>query len=95
MNRKRFRVFESLIFRQIRQRPLHLHGAVVISATIRLFVSSLLTTGIFMKTEKRKYLELCMKENIVWLERSVEKPSVGMSRMHVMLQRIAIRIKNR
>jgi len=46
-----------------------------------------------MKTAKREYLDLCMKQSINWLKMSVTSPSKGMSKTHVMLHHIAIRNK--
>ncbi len=46
-----------------------------------------------MKTAKREYLELCMKQSVNWLKACVLSPSKGMSKMHVKLLHIAIRNK--
>ena len=46
-----------------------------------------------MKTTKRQYLELCMKQSSTWLKMSVASPSKGMSKMHIALHYVAIRNK--
>lgn len=46
-----------------------------------------------MKTAKREYLELCMKQSVNWLKMSVVSPSKGMGKMHIALHYIAIRNK--
>lgn len=46
-----------------------------------------------MKTAKREYLDLCMKQSVSWLKKSVSSPSKGMNKMHIALHYIAIRNK--
>ena len=46
-----------------------------------------------MKTAKREYLELCMKQSVSWLKMSASSPSKGMSKMHIAIHYIAIRNK--
>ena len=46
-----------------------------------------------MKTKKRAYLDECMRLPVSWLRESAENPSPYMTKIHVKLHYIAIRIK--
>jgi len=42
---------------------------------------------------KREYFDRLMAEPVWWLEKNAERPSVGMTRIHVLLSRLAVRKK--